>query len=94
MNAEGTNKAALLLMTVGEDEAAEAFRFLAPPEVRRITASVIDNVRSYDVVDVMRRIATLDGIQPATLRELDDVMTELLSGSDNVKRISHKRDHR
>jgi flagellar motor switch protein FliG len=36
--------------------------------------------------DVLLRIATLDGIQPAALRELDDVMTELLSGSGNVKR--------
>jgi flagellar motor switch protein FliG len=26
--------------------------------------------------DVLVRIATLDGIQPAALRELDDVMTE------------------
>jgi flagellar motor switch protein FliG len=36
--------------------------------------------------DVLLRIATLDGIQPAALRELDDVLTTLLSGSDNLKR--------
>jgi flagellar motor switch protein FliG len=36
--------------------------------------------------DVLLRIATLDGIQPAALRELDDVLTALLSGSDNLKR--------
>jgi len=36
--------------------------------------------------DVLLRIATLDGIQPAALRELDDVLTGLLSGSDNLKR--------
>jgi flagellar motor switch protein FliG len=35
---------------------------------------------------VLLRIATLDGIQPAALRELDDVLTTLLSGSDNLKR--------
>jgi flagellar motor switch protein FliG len=35
---------------------------------------------------VLLRIATLDGIQSAALRELDDVMTELLSGNANVKR--------
>jgi flagellar motor switch protein FliG len=36
--------------------------------------------------DVLLRIATLDGIQPAALRELNDVLTKLLSGSDNVKK--------
>ena len=35
---------------------------------------------------MLLRIATLDGIQPAALRELDDVLTGLLSGSDNLKR--------
>jgi flagellar motor switch protein FliG len=189
VNAEGINKAALLLMSLGEDEAAEAFRFLGPREVQKISiamaalkkvtrgavdtvlqdfikeaethttlsldskdyirsvltralgedkaGNVIDRILQGDDVggieglkwmdapavaeliknehpqiiatilvhldpeqasdvlecftertrnDVLLRIATLDGIQPAALRELDDVMTELLSGSGNVKR--------
>ncbi|MFY9329875.1 MAG: flagellar motor switch protein FliG [Georgfuchsia sp.] len=36
--------------------------------------------------DVVLRIATLDGIQPAALRELNDVLTTLLSGNDNLKK--------
>ncbi|MET5115399.1 flagellar motor switch protein FliG, partial [Burkholderia pseudomallei] len=36
--------------------------------------------------DVLLRIETLDGIQPTALSELDDVLTGLLSGSDNLKR--------
>jgi flagellar motor switch protein FliG len=189
VNAEGINKAALLLMSLGEDEAAEAFRLLGPREVQKITITmaalknvtrgavdavlqdfikeaethttlsldskdyirsvltralgeekaggVIDRIllgddgggieglkwmgapavaelirnehpqiiativvhldpdQASDILecftertrnDVMLRIATLDGIQPAALRELDEVMTELLSGSENVKR--------
>ena len=35
--------------------------------------------------DVILRIATLDGIQPAALKELNDVLTKLLSGSNNLK---------
>lgn len=191
MNAEGINKAALLLMSLGEDEAAEAFRFLDPREVQKISIAmatlknvtpgavdavlqdfikeaethttlslgskeyirsvltralgedkaggIIDRIllgddvtgieglkwldapavaelirnehpqiiativvhldpdQASDVLecftertrnDVMLRIATLDGIQPAALRELDDVMTELLSGSGSVKRMA------
>jgi flagellar motor switch protein FliG len=36
--------------------------------------------------DALLRIATLDGIQPAALRELNDVLTKLLSGTDNIKK--------
>ena len=36
--------------------------------------------------DVLLRIATLDGIQPTALRELNDVLTKLLSGSNDRKK--------
>jgi flagellar motor switch protein FliG len=36
--------------------------------------------------DVMLRIATLEGVQPAALRDLNDVLTQLLQGTDRVKK--------
>ena len=36
--------------------------------------------------DVMLRIATLDGIQPSALRELNDTLTRVLTGSDTLKK--------
>ncbi|PKO51183.1 MAG: flagellar motor switch protein FliG [Betaproteobacteria bacterium HGW-Betaproteobacteria-2] len=36
--------------------------------------------------DVMLRIATLDGIKPTALKELNDVLTKLLSGNENLKK--------
>jgi flagellar motor switch protein FliG len=38
--------------------------------------------------DVILRIATLDGIQPAALRELNDVLAKVLAGADNVKKAA------
>jgi len=38
--------------------------------------------------DVVLRIATLDGVQPAALRELNDVLTKLLSGNQNIKKTA------
>ena len=38
--------------------------------------------------DVVLRIATLEGIQPAALRELNDVMRDLLAGSANIKKAA------
>jgi flagellar motor switch protein FliG len=189
MSADGVTKSALLLMSLGEDEAAQVFKFLGPREVQKIGAAMaafknvtraqvegvlqefvkeaeehtamsldsneyvrsvltkalgedkagalidrilqggdtsgieglkwmdspavaeliknehpqiiatilvhLDRDQASEIVasfterlrnDVLLRIATLDGIQPAALRELDDVLTGLLSGSDNLKR--------
>lgn len=36
--------------------------------------------------DIFLRIATLDGVQPAALRELNDVLTKLLTGNENLKK--------
>ena len=38
--------------------------------------------------EVMVRIATLDGIQPAALRDLNEVMSKVLSGGDRTKKTS------
>lgn len=36
--------------------------------------------------DVMLRIATLDGVKPIALKELNEVMTKLLTGNENIKK--------
>lgn len=36
--------------------------------------------------DCVLRIATLDGVQPAALRELNEVLTKLLTGNENLKK--------
>ncbi len=38
--------------------------------------------------DVVMRVATLEGVQPAALRDLNEVLTQLLSGADKVKKTS------
>ena len=47
-----------------------------------IVAQFQDRLRN----DVLLRIATLDGIQPGAMRELNDLLAKLLSGTDNVKK--------
>ncbi len=36
--------------------------------------------------DVMLRIATLDGVKPTALKELNDVLAKLLAGNENLKK--------
>jgi len=38
--------------------------------------------------DVILRIATLDGVQPVALQELNSALTKILSGSSNVKKTA------
>jgi flagellar motor switch protein FliG len=38
--------------------------------------------------DVILRIATLDGVQPTALQELNDALTRILSGSANIKKTA------
>jgi len=190
MDNEGINRSAVLLMSLGEDEAAEVFKFLAPREVQKIgramaalkgvsreeadgvldrfcneagnqttvglesreylksvlvkalgdksagiierilqggDTSGIDKLKWLDSAtiaqlvgnehpqiiatilvhldqdqaseilsklpdrlrgDVMMRIATLDGIQPTALKELNEALSEVLTGADSLQQSS------
>lgn len=55
---------------------------LEPDQAAEILDYFSDRLRQ----DVMLRIATLDGIKPAALRELNDVLTKLLSGNESIKK--------
>ena len=61
---------ATILVHLDRDQACEILGFFT------------DRLRN----DALLRIATLDGIQPAALRELNDVLTKLLSGANNIKK--------
>ena len=64
------------------------------PQIISIILSLLDPDQSADILtmlpenmraDILMRIATLEGVQPAALRELDDIMEKQLTGSDGVK---------
>jgi flagellar motor switch protein FliG len=55
---------------------------LEPDQASEIIGCFPERMRQ----DVMLRIATLDGVKPVALRELNDVMTKLLTGNENLKK--------
>ncbi|MDU4093849.1 MAG: flagellar motor switch protein FliG [Pantoea sp.] len=141
MSLTGTEKSAVLLMTIGEDRAAEVFKHLSTREVQHLSGAMANmrqvshqqlaevlrefeadaeqfaalslNSNEYlrsvlvkalgeerastlleDILaqfddrlrhDVMLRIATFGGVQPAALAELTEVLNSLLDGQ-NLKR--------
>ncbi|MEY4720117.1 MAG: hypothetical protein RL563_2735 [Pseudomonadota bacterium] len=67
---------------------------LEHPQIISIILTLLDADQAADVLtlmprnmrsDILMRIATLEGVQPAALRELDDIMEKQLTGSDGVK---------
>ncbi|MBL8363011.1 MAG: flagellar motor switch protein FliG [Rubrivivax sp.] len=51
-------------------------------------ADVLKQLAERQRNEVMLRIATLDGIQPSALKDLNDVMSKVLAGGDRMKRSS------
>jgi len=75
---------------------AELIR-LEHPQIIAIVLSFLDSDQAAEVLaefpervrpDVMMRIATLEGIQPAALQELDEILEKQFSGATNVKSSS------
>jgi flagellar motor switch protein FliG len=67
------------------------------PQIIAIVLSYLDSDQAAEIVghlpertrpDVILRIATLDGVQPAALKELDEIMEKQLSGNANVQSSS------
>ncbi len=58
--------------------------FLDPDQAANVLAEFPEQLRS----DVIMRVATLDGIQPAALQELDEILEQQFSGGNNVKSSS------
>ena len=52
------------------------------------TASVLKNFTERTRNDVMLRIATLEGIQPTALKDLNEVLYKVLAGGDKVRKTS------
>jgi flagellar motor switch protein FliG len=58
--------------------------YLDPDQAADVVLQLPERMRS----DVLMRIARLDGIQPAALKELDEIMERQFSGSNNLKASS------
>ena len=58
--------------------------FLDPDQAAGVLSQFPERLRT----DVIMRVATLDGIQPAALQELDEILEKQFSGAQNVKSSS------
>jgi flagellar motor switch protein FliG len=89
----GNTKGLETLKWMDSRAVAEIIR-LEHPQIISIVLSYLESDQAAEVlalfpdrvrVDVLMRIATLDGIQPAALNELNDIMEKQFTGKNNVK---------
>ncbi|MDP1559137.1 MAG: flagellar motor switch protein FliG [Nitrosomonas sp.] len=108
-NALGDEKAANLLDRIlhgGDTSGIESLKWMDGPSVAeliknehpQIIATILVHLerdQASEILglfaerlrnDTLLRIATLDSIQPDALRELNDVLTKLMSGSNNIRK--------
>jgi flagellar motor switch protein FliG len=111
VNALGEDKASGLIdrILLGRNsKGLEALKWMEPravadlvrnehPQIVAIVLAYLDADQSAEILsllpertrsDVLMRIARLEGIQPAAMRELDEIMERQFSGSTNLKSAS------
>jgi flagellar motor switch protein FliG len=57
---------------------------LDPDQAGEVLGAFTERLRN----DVMLRIATLEGVQPSALRDLNEVLAQLLTGTDKLKKTA------
>jgi len=55
--------------------------FLEPDQAAEVISAFPENIRT----DILMRVATLEGIQPSALQELDSILDQQFSGGSNAK---------
>jgi flagellar motor switch protein FliG len=82
MSAEGVVKSALLLMSIGEEEAAQVFKFLGPREVQKIGVAMaaLKNVTREQVDEVLHEF----------VREAEQHTALSLDSSDYIRSVLTK----
>lgn len=77
---QGVEDAAILLMSLGEEEAAEVFKHLAPKEVQRLgeTIAKMKAISRDRVDDVLEKFATIAGGQSLLVPDTDEYVKSVL----------------
>ena len=100
---DGITRSAILLMSIGEEEAVEVFRFLGPQEVQKVGQAMarLSRVSREDVAGVLRDFRQAAGQQTAIGTASDQYIRSVLTralGNDRgaalIDRILQAQDHR
>jgi len=80
MDDKGVEDAAILLMSIGEEEASEVFKHLAPKEVQKLgeTIAKLKVIPRSRVEDVLSRFEKVAGTQSMLVQDTDEYVRQVL----------------
>ncbi len=80
MDDKGVEDAAILLMSIGEQEASEVFKHLAPKEVQKLgeTIAKLKVIQRARVEDVLDRFEKVAGTQSMLVQDTDEYVRQVL----------------
>ena len=95
MNEEGLENAAILLMSLGEEDAAEVFKHLEPKEVQRLgeTIAKMKSISREKVESVLEQFSTVAAEQSILVADTDTYVKNVLTlalGDDKAKLLTDR----
>jgi flagellar motor switch protein FliG len=90
MSEDGIRKSAILLMSIGEDEAVEVFKYLSPREVQKLGAAMaeLQNVEREQVEEVLRDFREQAGVKTTIGLNSDNYIRSVLNKALGTERAS------
>ena len=90
MSEDGIRKSAILLMSIGEDQAVEVFKYLSPREVQKLGAAMaeLQNVEREQVEDVLRDFREQAGVKTSIGLNSDVYIRSVLTKALGTERAS------
>ncbi|MBY0437710.1 MAG: flagellar motor switch protein FliG [Burkholderiales bacterium] len=90
MSEDGIRKSAILLMSIGEDEAVEVFKYLSPREVQKLGAAMaeLQNVEREQVEEVLRDFREQAGVKTTIGLNSDNYIRSVLTKALGTERAT------
>jgi len=90
MSEDGIRKSAILLMSIGEEEAVEVFKYLSPREVQKLGAAMaeLQNVEREQVEGVLRDFREQAGVKTTIGLNSDNYIRSVLTKALGTERAS------
>src|SRR5690606_31038312 len=94
MTEDGLNRAAILLLSLGEQEAAEVFKFLGPKEVQKLGAAMakLKNIKRENIEEVLQAFHADTTVQTSLGMDSNEYIRSVLTKALGSERATHLLD--
>ncbi len=94
MSDEGVRRSAILLLSLGEQEAAEVFKYLAPKEVQKLGGAMakLKNIKRENIEEVLEAFHADTNVQTSLGMDSNEYIRAVLTKALGTERATHLLD--